>query len=85
LKKSRSQVGNGKVRPAVPLVRLTQLTAITWTRNRNATVMITNAGPRDRSATSPRPAATIAAVTPATGTHSHGETVSKREASTPMV
>ena len=39
---SRSQDGSGRVRPAVPLVRLTQLTATTWIRNRNATVMITN-------------------------------------------
>ncbi len=47
--------------------------------------MITNDGPRERSDTKPRMSATTPVTTPATGTHSHGETESKRVASTPMV
>ena len=82
---SRSQVGRGSVRPAVPLVSETQLTAITWIRNRNATVMITNDGPRERSDTKPSNSATAAATTPATGTHSHGLVSGNLVASTPIV
>jgi hypothetical protein len=82
---SRSHEGSGSVSPAVPLVRTTQFTAKTCTRNRNATVMITKDGPRDRSDTRPRTRATRPAITPATGTHSHGETSVNRVASTPIV
>ena len=69
----------------MPLVRETQLTAITWTRKRNATVMITNDGPLDRSG--PRPGSTrpAAATTPATGTHNHGFVSGNLAASTPIV
>ena len=82
---SRSQVGSGSVRPVVPLVRDTQLTAITCTRNRNATVMMTNAGPLDRIDTKPRISATPAATTPPSGTHSHGLASGNFPASTPIV
>ncbi len=82
---SRSQVGSGRVRPAVPFVTETQLTAITWTRKRKATVMITNDGPLDLSDTNPSTSATRAATSPATGTHHHAGTDSKRPASTPTV
>ena len=47
--------------------------------------MMTNAGPRERSDTRPSPTATAAATRPATGTHSHGDTVSNLVASTPIV
>jgi hypothetical protein len=73
------------VSPAVPLVTDTQLTANTCTRNRNATVMITNAGPDERRDTSPSTRAISAATTPATGTHHQMGTSGLRAASTPMV
>ena len=82
---SKSHVGRGSVSPAVPLVTDTQLTAITWTRNRNATVMMTKDGPLARRATSPRTTATRPLTTAATGTHHHAETPSTRLARTPMV
>ena len=82
---SRSQVGSGSVRPAVPLVTDTQFTAITWTRNKKATVMMTNDGPRERSETRPRTSATRAATTPPSGTHHQALTDSKRAAIAPMV
>jgi hypothetical protein len=47
--------------------------------------MITNDGPRERSDTSPRTRATTPAVTPATGTHTHGDVSGNFVASTPIV
>ncbi len=82
---SRSQSGSGRVRPAVPWVTETQLMAKTCTRKRNATVMMTNAGPDERRDTSPSTRATSAATRPATGTHSQIETSGLRAASTPIV
>ena len=69
----------------MPLVRKTVLIAITCTRNKNATVMITNDGPRERSETRPSTSATTAVTTPASGTHSQGVTPSTLLAITPTV
>jgi hypothetical protein len=80
-----SQSGSGSVRPAVPLVSDDQFTAITRTRNRNATVMITKDGPLERSETRPSTSATTAATSPATGTQIHGLVSGMRVASTPIV
>ena len=69
----------------MPLVIETQLTAITCTRNRNATVMMTKDGPRERRETNPSTRATTAVTRPETGTQNHALTSGIRAASTPMV
>ena len=67
-------IGSGGVMPAVPPVTDRQFVATICSRNRNAIVMITNDGPRVRSAITPSSAAKIAATTPATGTQTQIET-----------
>ena len=54
-------IGSGSVMPAVPPVSDVQLVATICSRNRNAIVMITNDGPRVRSAITPSSAANSAA------------------------
>ncbi len=48
LPQASGQSGSGRVSPAVPLVTGTHSMATNCTRNRKATVMMTNAGPRER-------------------------------------
>ena len=69
-----SHIGSGGVMPAVPPVTERQFTATICSRNRNAIVMITNDGPRVRSAIRPSSAANRPATTPATGTQTQIET-----------
>jgi hypothetical protein len=71
---SMLHVGSGSVSPAVPFVSPRQFVATSWSRNRKAIVMITNDGPRVRSAITPSSAANAPATTPATGTQIHGVT-----------
>ena len=66
-------IGSGSVMPDVPPVSDFQLVATIWSRNRNAIVMITNAGPRVRIAIRPSSAANVPATSPATGTQIHTE------------
>ncbi len=48
LRHSRGQSGSGRVIPALPLVTAVHSMATNCTRKRNAIVMITNDGPRER-------------------------------------
>ena len=71
--------GSGSVMPAVPPVSDDQFVATICSRNRKAMVMITNAGPRVRSAITPSSAAKAPATTPATGTQTQTDTSTRVE------